>query len=126
MEAEIKSKPVHYQCTVAIQETNNNLSLTITFDQRCNPCPQASNLVEKKYSDVISITLFVCLRMVDLDNLHMSHHQCNVIRELTYTLSIKIGLQFKLVWWERLGIEGGQSSTDQPICNVVYPSYGQQ
>lgn len=124
MEAQIKFKPVYYQRAVAIRETDNDLSLTVTFDQRRNPRPQASNLVEKKYSNVISTMSFGCLRMVDLDKMYMSDRQRNAIRELTYTPSIKIGMQFKSAWWERLGIEGGQSSTDRSIRDVVYPSYG--
>lgn len=124
MEARIKFKPVYYQRAVAIRETDNDLSLTVTFDQRRNPRPQALNLVEKKYSNVISTMSFGCLRMVDLDKVYMSDRQRSAIRELTYTPSIKIGLQFKSAWWERIGIEGGQSSTDRPIRDVVYPSYG--
>jgi monoamine oxidase len=67
---------------------------------------------------------FGCLRMVDLDQLYLSSGQRNAIRELIYTPSIKIGLQFKTAWWEKLNIVGGQSSTDRPIRDVVYPSHG--
>jgi monoamine oxidase len=54
----------------------------------------------------------------------MSQEQRQAIRELIYTPSIKIGFQFKTAWWEKLGIIGGQSSTDRPIRDIVYPSYG--
>ena len=61
--------------------------------------------------------------MVDLDHLQMTYGQRNAIRQLTHTRSVKIGLQFKTAWWEKLNIVGGQSSTDRPIRDIVYPSY---
>ena len=124
MEAKIKYKPVHYQRAVAARETDDGLSITVTFDQRLDPRQQVVTRVEKKYSNVISTMSFGCLRMVDLDNLYLSNGQREAIRLLTYTPSIKIGLQFKSAWWEKLGIVGGQSSTDRPIRDIVYPSYG--
>ena len=66
---------------------------------------------------------FGCLRMVDLDHLQMTYGQRNAIRQLTHTRSVKIGLQFKTAWWEKLNIVGGQSSTDRPIRDIVYLSY---
>jgi monoamine oxidase len=124
MEAPLKYKPVHYQRAVAIRETDNSLSITVAFDQGRNPRPQTSTRVEKKYSNVISTMSFGCLRMIDLDELYLFNGQRSAIRQLTYTPSIEIGLQFKSAWWEKLDIVGGQSSTDRPIRDVVYPSYG--
>lgn len=124
MEAKIKHKPVHYQRAVAARETDDGLSITVTFDQGWDPRPQVVTRAERKYSNVISTMSFGCLRMVDLDNLYLSNGQREAIRLLTYTPSIKIGLQFKSAWWEKLDIVGGQSSTDRPIRDIVYPSYG--
>lgn len=101
--------------TTAIKESDNGKSLTVTFN---------SGGLERKYSQVFSTMSFGCLRMVDLDNLYLSFGQRTAIRELMYMPSIKIGLQFKTAWWEKLKIVGGQSSTDRPIRDIVYPSYG--
>ncbi|KAJ7057447.1 hypothetical protein C8F01DRAFT_1061050, partial [Mycena amicta] len=66
---------------------------------------------------------FACLRLVDLRRAGLSTGQKDAIRDLMYGPSIKIGMQFKSPWWERLGIVGGQSSSDLPIRDTVYPSY---
>lgn len=121
MTERISTKPQLYMRTVAVKESDNGDTLTVTFDSTQNPCPFARARTDKNYSHVISIG---CLRMVDLDELYMSYGQRNAIRQLTYTPSIKIGLQFKSAWWEKLGIIGGQSSTDRPIRDIVYTSYG--
>ena len=126
MEALIPYKPVHHHRAVAIRETDGGNSITVTFDLAGNPRPQTIARIEKKYSNVISTMSLGCLRMVDLDEtkIHLSGGQRNALRQLTYTPSIKVGLQFKTAWWERLDIVGGQSSTDRPIRDVIYPSYG--
>jgi monoamine oxidase len=121
----IKTKPQHYMQAIAVKESDEGKTLTVAFDSTRNPRPSArATRTEKKYSQVISTMSFGCLRMVDLDKLHLSYGQRNAIRELIYTPSVKIGLQFKTAWWEGLNIVGGQSSTDRPIRDVVYPSYG--
>ena len=120
----IGTKPQHYMRAIAVKESDNGQTLTVTFDSTHNPRPSARARTEKKYSQVISTMSFGCLRMVDLDQLYLSFGQRSAIRELMYTPSIKIGLQFKTAWWEKLNIVGGQSSTDRPIRDVVYPSYG--
>ena len=124
MTVRIRTKPQHYMRLVAVKETDGGQTLTITFDSNHNPRPSAQRRTEKKYTQVISTMSLGCLRMVDLDQLQMSYGQRNAIRELIYTPSIKIGIQFKTAWWEKLGIIGGQSSTDRPIRDIVYPSYG--
>lgn len=120
----LTTKPELYMRAVQIKESDNGDSITVKFDSGRNPRPSAQGKVEKKYSNVISTMSFACLRMVDLDGLYLSYYQRNAIRALNYTPSIKIGLQFKTAWWEKLGIVGGQSSTDRPIRDIVYPSYG--
>ncbi|KAF8074658.1 L-amino acid oxidase [Lyophyllum atratum] len=123
MQERIHSKPVLNNRAIIIKETDDGQSVTVTFDLSGGP-RQVAAQVEKKYSNVISTMSMACLRMVDLDKIYLSNAQRSAIRQLTYTPSIKIGLQFKTPWWEKLGIEGGQSSTDRPIRDVVYPSYG--
>ncbi|KAF8636268.1 hypothetical protein AX16_011038 [Volvariella volvacea WC 439] len=123
MTERISTQPQHYMRVTAIKETDNGQSLTVTFDSSHSPRPYHSK-IRKKYSQVISTMSLACLRMVDLDELYLSYGQRNAIRQLTYTPSIKIGIQFRTAWWEKLGIVGGQSSTDRPIRDVVYPSYG--
>jgi len=118
------SKPTLNNRAVIIKETDNGQSITVTFDLSGGPRQVAVSQVEKKYSNVISTMSMACLRMVDLDKIYLSTGQRGAIRQLTYTPSIKIGLQFKTPWWEKLGIVGGQSSTDRPIRDMVYPSYG--
>ncbi|KAF8804924.1 FAD/NAD(P)-binding domain-containing protein [Phlegmacium glaucopus] len=125
MTEKISSKPVLYQRATAIEESDNGDSITVTFDDgRRNRNGGAPNIIKRKYSNVISTMSFACLRMVDLRKAGLNYGQKNAIRDLMYTPSIKVGMQFKTAWWERLGIIGGQSSTDLPIRDVVYPSYG--
>ncbi|KAJ6476931.1 L-amino acid oxidase [Mycena sanguinolenta] len=124
MTERLSSKPVLYQRATIIQETDGGDSITVTFDGRLNPDSTAQAITKRKYSNVISTMSFACLRMVDLTKAGLNYGQKNAIRDLMYTPSIKVGMQFKSAWWERLGIVGGQSSTDLPIRDVVYPSYG--
>ena len=58
--------------------------------------------------------------MVNLNHLQMTYGQHNAIHQLMHTWPIKIGLQFKMAWWEKLNIVSGQSSTNHPICDIVY------
>lgn len=76
------------------------------------------------YSNVISTLPLSVLRTVNLDGIYLSVGQKNALRELQYHPSVKIGIQFKTAWWERMGIIGGQSYTDRPCRTTVYPSYG--
>ncbi|KAG5643876.1 hypothetical protein DXG03_009506 [Asterophora parasitica] len=120
----IQNQPILNHRAIAIKETDNGQSVTVTFDLSGGPRQVAVSQIEKKYSNVISTISLGCLRLVNLDNIYVSNAQQSAIRQLSYTPSIKIGLQFKTPWWEKLGIVGGQSSTDRPIRDVVYPSYG--
>lgn len=125
MEAKIKSKPQHNYRAIIIKETDNGQSVTVTFDRSGGPRQLAVPQVEKKYSNVISTMSMACLRMVDLDKIYLSNGQRAALRELAYTPSIKVALQFKTPWWEtKCDIVGGQSETDRPIRAAVYPSYG--
>ena len=123
MRGVIGTQPQHYMRAVAIEESEAGRLLTVTFDSRHHPDSSKRVITKKNYSHVISTMSFGCLRMVDLHDI-LSPAQSDAIRQLTYTPSIKIGLQFRSAWWEKLDIVGGQSSTDRPIRDVVYPSYG--
>ncbi|KAG5650548.1 hypothetical protein H0H81_011863 [Sphagnurus paluster] len=122
MTEKIHTKPTLNYRAVAFKETDNGASITVTFDRSGGPrqLPQT----DRKYSNVISTMSLACLRVLDLDNVYLTGGQRCAIRSLAYTPSIKIGVQFRTPWWEKLGIVGGQSSTDRPIRDIVYPSYG--
>ncbi|KAG6371230.1 hypothetical protein JVT61DRAFT_9855 [Boletus reticuloceps] len=50
--------------------------------------------------------------------------QNNAVR-VEYASTTKVAILFKTNWWTtKLGIVGGQTFTDLPICTIVYPSYG--
>ena len=53
-----------------------------------------------------------------------SHNKWKAIRELHYSTSTKLGLQFKRRFWEDQGIQGGQTASDLPIRFSYYPSQG--
>ncbi|WP_192602442.1 flavin monoamine oxidase family protein [Bacillus sp. OAE603] len=53
----------------------------------------------------------------------ISRNKWKVIREIHYTSSTKIGLQFKTRFWEKLGLFGGKITTDLPIKFSYFPSH---
>ncbi|KAJ7060959.1 L-amino acid oxidase [Mycena amicta] len=124
MTERLSSTPVLYHRATVIEQTHGGDSITVTFDRRLDPNRSSQSVTKRTYSNVISTMSFACLRMVDLTKAGLNQGQKNAIRDLIYTPSIKVGMQFKTAWWERLGIVGGQSSTDLPIRDAVYPSYG--
>lgn len=113
----VKVKPDYYKRVTAIKEVeeDNYQSMSVAIDRRDDP---------KKYSNVICTLPLSVIRTVDLDDVYLSIGQRNALRELLYSPSIKIGIQFTTPWWEELGIVGGQSHTDRPARSVVYPSHG--
>ena len=115
-------RPALYHRVTAIEESDDGYTMTVTFDGRDNPDRSLQTLSKRKFSNVINTMSFACLRMVDLERAGLSYGQKTAIKSLTYTPSIKVGMQFKTAWWENLGVFGGQSSTDLPIRDVVYPS----
>jgi monoamine oxidase len=123
---EIKTKPTFYRRVVAIKEVPDDdyQSLSLTIDARGDPNLSKNGLTTPKYSNVICTVPLSVLRTVDLDNCQLLAGQKNALRELQYSPSIKVGIQFKTAWWEELGIIGGQSYTDRPVRAVVYPSHG--
>jgi monoamine oxidase len=116
----------------------------IIFNQRVTSIKEAQTHVEVvardttsgedttyEFSHVITTLPLPILRSLDLSSAGLSTKQSNAIRQLSYSASIKVGMQFKTAWWttaevqnEQLNIVGGQSFTDRPVRRIVYPSYG--
>ncbi|CAE6443259.1 hypothetical protein ACGC1H_005757 [Rhizoctonia solani] len=67
-----------------------------------------------------------CMRHIDLTTCRLDYSQKSSLLMLQPGPSIKVGMRFKTNWWKESpqNITGGQSSTDRPVRNVVYPSYG--
>ncbi|EGC33823.1 hypothetical protein DICPUDRAFT_56257 [Dictyostelium purpureum] len=84
----------------------------------------------RTYGHVISTGTLASLRKMDLDDLNLSHNKRLAIRTLHHDHSVKITLAFNKRWWEDSTfmkgkpIFGGTTSTDLPVRNIVYPSYG--
>ncbi|KAF8801940.1 hypothetical protein BYT27DRAFT_7341708 [Phlegmacium glaucopus] len=79
------------------------------------------------YSHVISTLPLPILRTIDLTDSKLSIDQNKSLRELAYSPAVKIAIRFDQAWWtlkESLNIVGGQSFTDLPLRNIIYPSYG--
>lgn len=122
----VQTKPKFYQRVTAIRDANedDNNAIVITVDGRDDPSLANNYTADKKFSNVICTIPLSVLRTVNLDKVYLSPNQRSGMRELLYSPSIKIGIQFKTAWWEKLGIIGGQSYTDRPARAVVYPSHG--
>jgi monoamine oxidase len=122
----VKNKPYFYRRVVGIKETTvgNVHPLSVTIDCRDDPNLMKNGLLERKYSNIICTLPLSCVRLIDLDGCPLLAGQRNALRELQYSPSIKIGIQFKSAWWEKepVSIIGGQSYTDRPVRTVVYPS----
>ena len=88
--------------------------------------------VSHQFSHVVCTIPLPVLRTLDLTKAGLSVMQSNAIRQLSYGPSIKIGMQFREAWWTTgkdrdgnlLNIVGGQTYSDSPLRNIVYPSYG--
>lgn len=73
-------------------------------------------------ADYAIVTIpFSILQFVEVEpHNSFSHAKWKAIRELHYSVSTKIGLQFNNRFWEREGLNGGQSVTDLPIRFSFY------
>jgi len=80
----------------------------------------------RKFNHVITTLPFGFLRNVDTSGCFFSWDLQTAIRFLRYDCSTKVAIQFSSRWWEQDNLKqcGGVSSTDRPICKVIYPSYG--
>lgn len=122
----IKTKPMYNKRVTAISEVkeDNFQTISVTVDGGGDPRLGNNTSTQYKYSNVVCTLPLSVLRTIDLDQCYLSTGQQNALRELQYSPSIKIGIQFKTAWWEKLGIEGGQSATDRTARAIVYPSHG--
>ncbi|KIM73740.1 hypothetical protein PILCRDRAFT_719225 [Piloderma croceum F 1598] len=122
----ILTKPKYHQRVTSIKDVaeDSNQTLSVVIDRSGDPNLSNNTETTKKYSNIISTLPLSVLRTVDLDDVYLSTSQRAALRELLYTPSIKVGIQFKSAWWEQLDIIGGQSYTDRPVRVIVYPSYG--
>ncbi|KAF8554373.1 amine oxidase [Imleria badia] len=110
-----------------IEEYLNKKGRFIQFDKRVAALSQADPLGDwtHNYSHVISTLPLSVLRTVNLSRAGLNVMQKNALRSLGYGALTKIAILFKSNWWTtKLGIMGGQTFTDLPICSIVYPSHG--
>jgi len=82
----------------------------------------------KEFSHVITTVTNHAFRLIDTTGCKLSVAKKTAIRCLTYDHSTKVALKFKTRFWEEgpSPIKGGSSTTDMPIRQVVYPSYGSE
>ncbi|MFF3025310.1 flavin monoamine oxidase family protein [Gottfriedia sp. NPDC057948] len=69
----------------------------------------------------IPYTLFNFVKVFPYESI--SYTKWKVIRELHYSDSTKIALQFRTRFWEKLGFFGGKITTDLPIKFSYFPSH---
>lgn len=113
------------------------LEENILYDQKLTKIFQSDNQVtihskhtvtQQLYETICDIAIltipFSILQFVEVvPHSSFSHNKWKAIRELHYSTSTKIGLQFKSKFWEAQGIHGGQTSSDLPIRYTYYPSH---
>ncbi|KAJ4466003.1 L-amino acid oxidase [Lentinula aciculospora] len=122
----VKIKPKLYKRVTSIKElaVHDNQAIEIPVDTQEDPRRYHPEPISGRYSNVIPTLPLSVLRTVDLDGIYLPVGQKNALRELQYHPSVKIGIQFKSAWWEKMGIVGRQTYTDRPSRTIVYPSYG--
>lgn len=116
----------------------SQLEGNIMFEQQLTKIVQQDNKVtihsmqtaslkpmEMTYEICILTIPFSILQFVEVEPYDsFSSNKWKAIRELHYSTSTKIGLQFRNRFWEEQGIQGGKTVTDLPIRFSYYPSYG--
>ena len=82
----------------------------------------------KRYTHVITTVTNHAFRLMDTTDCNLSLAKRTAQRCLTYDHSTNVALKFKTRFWARgaAPIHGGTSTTDLPIRQVVYPSYGSE
>ncbi|WP_124726724.1 flavin monoamine oxidase family protein [Staphylospora marina] len=74
---------------------------------------------------VIIAIPFSMLRSVTVEPYDaFSYYKRKAIRTLHYVPATKVGIEFKTRFWEREGMDGGQTVTDLPTRFTYYPSHG--
>lgn len=93
---------------------------------------QLTNGKSRHYSAVFNTTTMGCLGRMDLSGLKLPHggtidqDPLTAIRTLSYDRATKVAIKFSHPWWttcKHAVTDGGESNTDLPISNVVYPSW---
>ena len=130
MEAQVNNPPwagapagvrVTYN-TPVVAMTDNGDDITVTF----------ADGSFKQYSAVFNTTTMGCLGRMDLSGLKLplgeslDQDPITAIRTLAYDRATKVAIKFDKPWWTTSTpaiINGGVSSTDLPISNVIYPSW---
>ncbi|EOD18543.1 hypothetical protein EMIHUDRAFT_118401 [Emiliania huxleyi CCMP1516] len=92
------------------------------------PCVQTEHEFSKRYTHVITTVTNHAFRLMDTTDCNLSLAKRTAQRCLTYDHSTNVALKFKTRFWGRgaAPIHGGTSTTDLPIRQVVYPSYGSE
>lgn len=130
MEAQVNKPPwagapsgvqvTHKTPVVAMKD--NGDSITVQF----------ANGTSSEYSAVFNTTTLGCLGRMDLSGLKLplgktlDQDPLTAIRSLAYDRATKVAIKFSKPWWTTSTPpipNGGVSSTDLPISNVVYPSW---
>lgn len=111
-----KGVTVINDCPVMAMKSNEE-TITVTYAGSPQPAPP------NDYAAVFSTTTFGCLQRMDIQGLSLSPDNLCGIRALGYDRATKVAIKFKTPWWRSLIPNGGVSSTDLCISNVIYPSW---
>lgn len=107
--------------------TDNGDSISVTVNTATGP-------IVTPYAAVFNTTTMGCLERMDLTGLKLESQQTSGvpvgetllmgIRALSYDRAAKVAIKFSKPWWADYNItDGGVSSSDLPVSNVVYPSW---
>jgi monoamine oxidase len=100
-------------------EVSDNLSIPV----KVHYYNQAKEEKLIEFDRIIITAPFCTVRRWDI-NPGFTFFKTQAIRSFNYDHSTKVCLQVPNRFWEIDGnMKGGQSKTDLPLCNVVYPSY---
>jgi monoamine oxidase len=84
---------------------------------------------QESFHHVINTAPLSIQRNMDMSQCSLNYGQLEALRCMHYDFSDKVCLKFKSRFWEKEefgGILGGQSTTDNILRTIVYPSYGME
>ncbi|KAG8738208.1 hypothetical protein FRC10_007144 [Ceratobasidium sp. 414] len=114
-----------HQATAVVFDPESN---TFTLSGKSRPGQNCSGFdgFPEKYSQVVLAISPQAMRYMDLSTCQLDYCQRSSLLMLQPGPSIKVGIKFKSNWWGACpqNIPGGQSATDRPVRQVVYPSHG--
>ncbi len=104
---------------------NEPVTVIVPSDKRVTVYTRKGSLQKAYTSDYLLTTVpFPAMQYIRIDPYdYFSYKKRVAIRNLHYTTSTKIGLEFTHRFWEKEGIFGGQFVTDTPIGLGYYPSH---